>query len=267
MGRAIDTVQAFATAGAASPFPTALAATAGDSLTVRSYKEGTKAKLQAVIYSAGGAQRIRIISPLIHDNVTGLTWEPAEIPSQWLLPPELAVDLQRVDTLVVQGGIAAAGTITAGLVIYYEDLDGADARLFSWADIRGLIKFVKPIEVDLGAIAVGAWTDTPINTTDKQLHADSYYAVLGWNPNTAVDILGVKGSATANLRACGPGTTNTLDVTSYFIELSERLGKPCIPVFNANDQGAFNVSAAHHAAVGAGAEHAYMLLAELHRRP
>lgn len=267
MGRAIDTVLAFSTQGAASPFPTALAATAGDSLSIRSFNRSTKSYLESVIYSAGGAERIRVTSPLIHDNVTGLTWEPAEVPAQWILPPEASVQVQPVDTLVVSGGIAAAGTITAGLVIAYEDLDGADARLFSWGDIRGLIKYIKPIEVDLAAVAVGAWTDTPINTTDKQLHADSYYAVLGWNPNAAVDIVGVKGSATANLRVCGPGATSTLDITEYFIAVSEKTGRPHIPVFNANDQGAFNVSAANHAAIAGAAERVYVILAELTKRP
>lgn len=267
MGRAIDTVLAFSTQGAASPFPTALAATSGDSLSIRSFDRSTKSYLESVIYSAGGAERIRITSPLIHDNVTGLTWEPAEVPAQWILPPELSVQVQPVDTLVVNGGIAAAGTITAGLVIAYENLDGADARLFSWPDLRGLVKYVKPIEVDLSAIAVGAWTDTPINTTDKQLHADSYYAVLGWNPNALVDIVGVKGSATANLRVCGPGATSSLDITEYFIAVSEKTGRPHIPVFNANDQGAFNVSAANHAAIAGAAEHVYLILAELTKRP
>lgn len=267
MGRAIDTVLAFSTQGAAAPFPVALAATAGDSLQVRSFPREKRTYLESVIYSAAGGERIRITSPLMHDNVTGLTWEPAEVPSQWLLPPEASVRLQPTDTLTVQGGIAAAGTIVAGLVIAYEDLDGAAARLFSWADIRGMIKYVKPIEVDLNAIAVGAWTDTPINTTDKQLHADSYYAVFGWSPNAAVDIVGVKGSATGNLRVCGPGATSTLDVTEYFITVSEKTGRPHIPVFAANDQGAFNISAANHAAIAGAAERVYVILAELDKRP
>lgn len=267
MGRAIDTVLAFSTQGAAAPFPTPLAAASGDSLQVRSFDRASKTYLESVIYSAGGGQRIRVTSPLIHDNVTGLTWEPAEIPSQWILPPEASVRLQPVDTLVVNGGIAAAGTITAGLVIAYENLDGADARLFSWPDIRGLVKYIKPIEVDLNAIAVNAWTDTPINITDKQLHADSYYAVFGWNPNALVDVVGVKGSATGNLRVCGPGATSSLDITEYFITVSEKTGRPHIPVFNANDQGAFNVSAANHAAIAGAAERVYVILAELTKRP
>jgi hypothetical protein len=267
MGRAIDTVLAFSTQAGAAAFPTALAATPGDSLTVRSFNRTSKTTLQSLIYSAGGGQKLRVASPLMHDNVTGLTFQPAEVPAQFALPPGAGVQLSPVDTMTAQGQCAAATTITLGLQIYYEDLDGVEARLFSWADISSMIKYIKSVEVSLSAIAVGAWTDTPITNTENQLHSDEYYAVLGWESNVAVDILGFKGSATGNLRVCGPGTTETLDVTNYFVYLSERTGRPCIPVFNANDRTAFLVSAANHAALAGGAAEAYPVLAQLTRRP
>lgn len=267
MGRAIDTVLAFATAGAASPFPTALAATTGDSLSVRSFDRTKKAYLQSVIYSAGGGQLGRVASPLMHDNVTGLTFEPAEVPANWELPPEGAVELRPTDTISAFGGIAAAGTIVMGLVNYYEDLDGADGKFFNWADIRGLVRYIKSFQVSLGAIAVGAWTDTLITTTENQLHADEYYAILGYQCSAAVDIVGFKGSATANLRVCGPGPVSSLDISEYFITFSEKSGRPCIPVFNANDRTAFYVSAAAHAALAANAESVFPIVAQLTRRP
>lgn len=268
MGRAIDTVLAFSTQAAAAGFPTALAPTTGDSLSVRSFDRTKKAFLQSVIYNGGAAgNKARVISPLIHDNVTGLTWVPGETPSQWMLPPEGAVELRTVDTLSVFGQCAAATTITMGLVNYYEDLDGVEARLFSWADIRGIIKYIKSVEVSLNAIAVGAWTDTLITTTENQLHADEYYAVLGYEVNPSVDIVGFKGSATGNLRICGPGPVSSLDIAEYFITFSEKSGRPCIPVFNANDRFAFYVSAAHHAAVAGGAAEVFPILAQLTRRP
>lgn len=267
MGRAIDTVLAFSTQAAASGFPTALAATPGDSLTVRSFNRTSKTQLQSIIYSAGGGVKARVASPLMHDNVTGLTFQPAEVPSQFMLPPGAGVDLSPVDTITAQGQCAAATTITMALQIYYEDLDGVEARLFNWADVRSLIKYVKSVEVSLSAVAVGAWTDTPITNTENQLHADEYYAVLGWESNVAVDVIGFKGSATGNLRIAGPGTTETLDVSNYFVYIAERTGRPCIPVFNANDRTAFNVSAANHAALAGGAAECYPILAQLTRRP
>lgn len=263
MGLAIDTVQAFATAGAASPFPTALAAAPGDSLTVRNFAPADSAKLVALIYDAGGGQKVRVASPMLHDNVTGLTFEPAEAPAAFLLGEEVGVKLTSGDVLTVQGGIAAAGTITAALVNYYTNLPGASARLHMWGDISGIIKSIKSVEVDLGAVAVGAWTDTLITATENQLHAHTDYAVLGYMSSAAVDVIGVKGQATGNLRVCGPGPTSTLELTDYFLKQSIQRNIPYIPVFNGDDRGSFYVSAAHHVALGAGAAHVYLVLAEL----
>lgn len=263
MGYAVDTVQAFFTAGAAAAFPTALAAAPGDSLIVRGTRGETKAKLIAAIYDAGGGQKFRIQSPLLHDNVTGLTFQPGEAPAAFLLPPESYVELNELDTLVLNGAIAAAGTVTAGLVIQYDDLRGTAADLYRWSDIGPDIKFVKSIEVSLGAIAVGAWTDTLVTSTENQLHADKSYAVLGYNVNPAVDIVGVKGIATGNLRMCGPGPTSTLDISGYYVNMSLKHNIPFIPVFQANDRFAFNISTAHRAALAAGAAEVYLLVAEL----
>lgn len=267
MGRALDTILAFSTQAAAAAFPTALAAASGDSLQIRSFNDQKKAWIQAAIYSGGGGTLAQIKSPLMHDNVTGLTWQPGEIPSQFMLPPEYGIHLQPNDTLIVNGAIAAAGTIVMGIVVYYEDVKGADAQLVNWEDIKGLIKYTKSVQVNLGAIAVGAWTDTPITNTENQLHANKYYAVLGYQVDPAVDIVGFKGVATGNMRACGPGPVSSLDISEYFLYLSQQSGRPCIPVFNSNDRAAFYVSAANHAAVAANAAAVFPIVCELTRQP
>jgi hypothetical protein len=260
---AIDTVGAFFTAGAASPFPTAMAAVAGDSLTIRSFPSGQRCGLNSIIYSAGGSQKFRLLSANIHDNVTGITFEPLEIPSQFLIPRDVDIPMVSGDTVTLQGGIAAAGTAVAALQLYYSQMSNIAARLHSWGDISGNYKYVKAVEVDLGALVAGVWTDTLITATENQLHAGKDYAVLGYTPNSLVDVVGVKGAFTGNLRVCGPGTTETLDVTEYFIRMSELNGTPYIPVFNSDDRFAINVSALNHAAVGAGAAHVYVIVAEL----
>ncbi len=264
MGYAVDTVLAFSTQGAAAAFPTALAATVGDSLIVRGTRGETKAHLEAAIFASNaGGNKFRIASPLLHDNVTGLTFQPPENPAAFLLPAETSVELNELDTLAVSGQAGAATTITAGLVIRYDDVRGTAADLYRWHDLRDDIKFIKSIEVSLLAVAVGAWTDTVITNTENQLHADKSYAVLGYNVNPAVDIIGVKGIATGNLRMCGPGAASSLDISGYFVYLSEMEDKPYIPVFQANDRAAFFVSAANHAAIAAAGAEVYLLVAEL----
>lgn len=260
---AIDTIACFATAGAASPFPTVLAAAAGDSLGIRNFQSGQSASLEALIYSAGGGQKVRVASPNLHDNQTGLTFAPAEVPSQFLIPGDASISLVANDILTVNGAIAAAGTIVAGLQVYYSQLPGIAARLHSWGDISGNIRYIKSVEVDLLAVAVGAWTDTVVTNTENQLHANKDYAVLGYQTSAAVDLVGVKGSATGNLRVCGPGATSTLDITEYFVYMSQVNNVPYIPVFNSDDRASFYVSAFNHAAIAGGAASVYLILAEL----
>jgi len=264
VGKAIDTIAVYSTQAGAAAFPTQLASLpAGDSLTIRSFPVTAKARIQSLIYSAGGSQKFRIQSPLMHDNVTGFTFAPAEVPALFQLPPDAPIGVSPVDTLSVYGAIAGAGTIVAGIVVDYDDLTGVSAHVYDYSDIRPHVKYYKSIEVDNLAIAVGAWTDTPITNTENQLHANKWYAVLGYQAAAACDIIGVKGSATGNLRQCGPGGTQSLDLSSYFIYMSEQTGKPRIPVFNANDRAAFYVSQFNHAAVAAGNASVYLMVAEL----
>src|SRR5260370_19188088 len=264
MGMAIDTVLAFNTQAGAGAFPITLAAAAGDNLRVRSFREASKAYLETfVVQSNAVAQKFRITSALLHDNVTGLTFLPPENPAGFLTGRVVDIELQSQDTLLVQGSCAAAYTITAGLVIRYENIRGAEADLRTWPDIKSHVKFVKSVEGSLSAIAVGAWTDTLITNTEQQLHADYDYAVLGYVPSVAVGIIGVKGEATNNLRVCGPGMPSTLDITEYFIRMSELGGKPFIPVFNANDRNAFYVSSANGASLAGGAAEVSLIVAQL----
>ena len=260
---AIDTVAFYATEAAAAAFPVALAAAPGDSLSIRNFPSGQTATLDSIIYSAGGGEKFRIVSANMHDNQTGLTFQPAEVPSQFLLPQQASVGMYANDTPSLYGGIAAAGTIAGALTLYYSQLPGIAARLHSWGDISGNVRYYKTVEVDLSAVAVGAWTDTLITVTENQLHANKDYAVLGYQCSEAVDVVGVKGSATGNLRVCGPGSSSTLDVTEYFVFMSEQQRTPYIPVFNSDDRNAFYVSAFNHAAIGAGAASVYLVLAEL----
>lgn len=263
-GKAVDTVLCFSTQAGVSAFPTALAAATGDSLQVRGTVGESKAHLMAFIMESDAAgNKFRITSPLLHDPNTGLTFVNPENPTFFSVPEYTSVALNEQDQLTVQGQSGAATTITAGLVIAYDDIRGTDADLYRWSDIKDDIKFLKSVEIDLAAIAVGAWTDTPIINTENQLHANASYAVLGWSVTPAVTLIGIKGVCTGNLRMCGPGFVGTDDMTDYFVAMSELHQRPYIPVFQANDRNAVFVSAANSAALGANAAKVSLWVAEL----
>lgn len=263
-GDAVDTILAFSTQAGAGAFPQALAAAPGDSLIVRGTVGESKAHLMAVITKSDAAgNQFRLISPLLHDNVTGLTWFAPDNPAQFLVPEYDSILLNEQDTLTVQGQCGAATTITAGLVIRYDNVRGTDADLYRWGDLRGDIEFIKSVQVGNLAVAVGAWTDTPVINTENQLHADKSYAVLGYLCTPATALVGVKGVATGNLRICGPGAAQSLELSDYFIKMSEHHNMPYIPVFQANDRGAFFVSLADSVARAANAVNVSLIVAQL----
>lgn len=252
MGLAYDTVLTDVHNAATSAIGLTAATTTnatGDSLTVRSFDRPAWARLLAATLQGSGTRRLRITSPRMHDNVTGLNWQTSETPSQFLLPSEIGQDLYSVDNLAVQMDAAASSDTISALHIYYKDLAGVDAQLRSWADIKPHMLGEKIVEIDTTSSAtIGAWQDTVLTTTDNQLKADYRYAVLGLVTSAAVGVMGFKGPATGNLRACVPGASNTFPLSEYFVRMSEREGIPMIPVFKANDRANSYVSTAANTA-------------------
>lgn len=242
MGLAIDTIGVSAT----GPGTTYTAATvaAGDSLVVRSFATGSYCALEAVTRSGVTAGDVRIRSPLLHDNVQGIRLRSAERVSHWLMPPQVAQQLQSQDTFIVE---LTGGTGTevdcAALLVYYANLPGASARLHSWGDVSGIIKNYKPIRVNVttGATA-GQWTDTVITATENLLVANTDYAILGITTDQPVTVAALKGVDTSNLRVGCPGPNDTINTADYFVRLSDMHGMPHIPVVNSANAGNTYVS-------------------------
>jgi hypothetical protein len=247
MGLAIDTVLGYLhNAGTVADSLTAATSADGDSFTVRQYAATSFAKLEAVIVKAGTAGRaVQIKSPTFHDDVRGIEFHTVEDPATFLLPPEVGQPLTSGDNLIVQIDAAAASYATLAMLNYYGDVNGLSARLHSWGDISGIIKSIKPLEVDVTNDATpGTWTDTVITTTEDLLHAGSDYAVLGIITDVAQTVVGIKGQETGNLRVCAPGSTSSLDTSDYFVRMSEMHGTPHIPVFNSLNKGSIYASTA-----------------------
>jgi hypothetical protein len=261
MGLAADTVLVSAVnpgAGGA----VGVTAPSGDPLTVRNVTDTGSAWLDLITRMGTAAGFVQVVSPLLHDPVTGLRITPAESPSVFGLPGAGSQRLQAQDTLTVSISGGAAETDLGILHTYYTDLAGVNARLRNWGDISGNIKFLKTQRVAVTSSAtIGAWSDTPIGTTENLLHANKDYAVLGYMTNTALAVIGIRGIATGNLRVCGPGATLEFATTQYFQYMAEQSGRPYIPVFNSADVGGVFVSVA--AATASVAAVVTLILAEL----
>lgn len=249
---AFDTILASAINPGAGPSP-ALVAPSGDSLSVRSFVAPNQAWLELVTRMGTTAGFAQVRSPLFHDNVRGIRITPAESPSVFGIPGVAAQQLYPQDNLIAELSGGAAETDIMALHTYYDNLPGGQARLHTWDDILPLIKSIKPISVAVTSSAtVGAWVDTPITQTEDLTHANTDYAVLGYMTNVNYGVIGVKGIDTANLRACGPGSTQELPTTNYFAYLSQQRGKPFIPVFNSANKNGTSVCVAAATASVAG---------------
>ena len=260
MGVAFDTV-GFAATNPGAGFVAATPAS-GDSFTVRAFSVASaKARLFRVIRQGASEGGVRVLSPLLHDNVRGITQITTETPTTFAFPREVAQELRPQDTLTVQISGGGAEVDAGALLIYYTDLPGASARLYSPSDILPRIKTIKPLEVDFTSqVATSGWLDTVITATEDLSHANTDYAVLGYTTDAPGVAVGIKGIDTSNMRVCGPASTSSIVTGDYFWENSIRENLPMIPVFNAANKGSTFVS---FLSVAAAATKVVLNLAEL----
>jgi hypothetical protein len=215
----------------------------GDSGTVRNFAAPDTAILDRVTRVGATSGNVRILSPLLHDNVRGITFTSPETPSDFLMPRWVPQYLKTQDTLAVSMTGGAAESDLASLSIYYSNIGGGSARLHNIGDVQPLINAIKPMVVAVtNSATIGTWTDTVITTTENLLQANTDYAILGYITDTALGLIGVKGLETQNLRIAGPGPTSTRDTEDFFVKWSNERGTPHIPVFNSANAGSMFVS-------------------------
>lgn len=260
MGTVVDTILTAAVNPGAGAVATVVAS--GDSLAVKMGNQSRNIFLEGLIRQGATAGFIQVVSPALHDNVNGIKVKPNESPSIYTLPAESDQVLTPGDNLVVKLAGGAAETDLGLLQLYYEDLPNQGARLHRYSEISGLIKYIKPQQVNVVSSAViGGWSDTAINATEDVLHPAKDYAVLGYVTDTNLAFVGIKGGETANLRIGGPGTTNELVTSHYFVNMDAKNGRPWVPVFNSGARGSTFVSVA--ASTASVAAVVTLILAEL----
>lgn len=221
----------------------------GDSLTVRNIPPGTNAWLVDA-WALGATKGIlRVRSPRMHDNVQGIRMPYAASTPVPLLTGWENELLQNTDTLTVDMTGGGAETDCGSLLVYYDNLPGADARLATWQEIAPRVRHIMGVEVDIttGGTAGDYGGGTAINATFDQFKADQDYAVLGYVTDTAVASIGMRGPDFGNLRLGGPGTNNKIETRDWFVRLGTFLGRPTIPIIKANNKAGTIVDALHTA--------------------
>lgn len=245
--------------------PTALTALIGNSFTLRSSREGAPVYLIQALnhgYDAVNPRAIfsRIRSPLMHDNVRGISVGQLLLngnisSAQGLLNPIPRQSLIPQDTITheVSTDAAAGGIVHGGLLIYYDDLPGVEAVFITPSEVRDRAINYVTVENTITALATGEWgTAEALNAETDLLKANTLYALLGYYSPIRGAMVRYRASAWGNLGIGGPlNNTIVLETTRWFTDLSIQADIPLIPVFNSADDANILIDICTH---GAGAD-------------
>lgn len=230
---------------------TALTMNTGDSANVRAFGEGANPLLENAWTQQATAGTLRIRSPRMHDSTQGVRLTANAALPRPLLPIGTEQRLYQTDTLTLEILGGGAEVDAAAFLTYYGNVGAGAGRFAMWEQIKPLIANYLTVEVAVtGPTVSGDWSAGNLLTSFTDLlKADTFYAVLGYELNTASLAVAIQGPDTGNYRVGGPGILAANETRSWFKDLSQAHGTPHIPVINSQNDGATNAMVAR---VGAG---------------
>ncbi|MBA7582740.1 hypothetical protein ES708_24677 [subsurface metagenome] len=243
---------------------TAVTPLTGDSFTLRSSAEGAPVRLLQIFNAHGDqlnahAVRTRVRSPLLHDNVQGISVQSglAETASsnrnEGLLNPLARQRLTPQDTLTVELAVSVlggGGICHAGLLVYYDDLPGVEGTFITPEEVLARAVNFLTVENTITALTDGQWgTAEAINAETDLLRANTPYAILGYSAAVRASMVRYRATAWGNLGIGGPiDLTSPVATVRWFSDLSKEADIPLIPVFNSADRANVLIDIATHAA-------------------
>ncbi len=224
----------------------------GTTFAVPSFTQGSKAYLEQVYGDGAVTDWVRIRSPRMHDPNQGIRLQVGGTQRQPLLPWDNGEVLFPSDVPTVE--IDATGAGTGGILAQYgfDDYNGVQPRLDSWANVQPRIQHIMGCEVDVTSGAIGAFGNgVAINANFDNFKAGDDYALLGYTCSVACLSIVVNGPDTSGLNMGGPGDNNAYNTRDYFIQASERTGRSRIPIIAADNKAGTIVQAVDIAAATA----------------
>ena len=157
------------------------------------------------------------------------------------------INLFKSDTVTISVTSTASDDVLASWVTEYDDLPGSQAVFVSPGQVANLHQskvgiFVGPTA---GSTAGGySATSRAFNADDDRLHANTWYALIGWTVQTQCTTISLIGPDWGGQRIGGPAGAPYLNSNSWFLDQSIKWNKPLIPCFNSNNKGNILVSVA-----------------------
>src|SRR5689334_2049484 len=220
---------------------TALTANTGDgSFAIKNFDLAQQAFIEGVWAQSATARVVRLRSSKLHDQVQAIRFRTIAATIRNFFADGLRQRIFPNDVLTfeIQGG--GAETDSAAYLAYYGDLPGPTSRFATWDQIKDSIVAILVQEVAVANPTVaGDWSaGTALNATFDTMIANQDYALLGYQTDTNVLCVGLRGIDTANLRVGGPGPVESIETRDWFVGLSEATGKPHIPIINQANRAA-----------------------------
>lgn len=215
----------------------------GNSFTMRNTPDGTFIRLLQAWVSEEPINHygeLVIRSPLMHDNIRGISLLEGGASNRPLLNNFVRQNLVTQDTLTIEalGGAGAAALTFGCLLIYYEDLIGVSGHFITADELLARSVALTTVENTITATDTGQYTGAePINAESDLLKPNTEYALIGYVSNITCAAIRYRASSWGNLGLGGPVPSDAPHVTSqFFTTLSLQTGLPLIPVFNSAER-------------------------------
>lgn len=211
---------------------TALTMNTGDVTTVRSTEGGGNVALEQMWgqSAAGGVARVR--SPRMHDFSQGIRVRVPAASGKPLMPMQSRQTLYSQDVLTIETSGGGAETDTLALLLYYDNLPGINANLATWEQIAPRIVNYHGVECNLTSSATAGQYGgaQALSANFNTLKRNEQYAILGYTLDAEATVIGITGPDIGNLRIGGPGCVDPYVTGGWFVDMSQLIGKPMIPI-------------------------------------
>jgi hypothetical protein len=261
MGRALVLTTASKATTTGGTFADTLTANSNDSLAVANFQDGQANMLEMWGNNSTSVMEVQLIytrPQSTHDqshglrvqNASLLAGQAAKVGAQEYLPGKVGFQLYKSDTATIQVTSTASDNVAVSYNILYDDLPGAAGVFISPAQADNLQNSIVGINVAAATSATrGAYgASRAFNADDARLHANTWYAIVGYTLQTPVMTVGLVGPDWGGQRIGGPGDPLTFRTGSWFFDQSDRWNKPLVPCFNSNNVGNVLVTLADVAA-------------------
>jgi len=231
-------------------FADSLTANSGDSLSVANFDNGSAKIVEMWAIDSDSVAELQVIytrPESTHDQQHGVRFNiPALVPggaavvaAHNLLSGYGTIDLYKSDTATMQVTSTAADDVICSWVTKYDDLPGVQGVFANPGQIVGLQKSI--VGIACNAVASGTpgayGTQRAFNADDDRLHANTWYAILGWTLQTVCTSITLLGPDWGGQRIGGPGGVLGLDNSTWFWDKSLKWNDALIPCFNSNNKG------------------------------